>query len=596
MELILVHIEKYKGITNSNLIVSPNFKLDGHDILYSDKITNDLAITNAIAIVGKNGMGKTSILEAIIKILFGESDEISGICIFKSEGKVFYKGYVKNKQQFTFNGNEINRWNNSKNIDENTKVVFYSPVYNPHSDNGFLKIRKSNYINVSNDFEFKFAKDKNREKDIELQLDFIFGAGTYFEDLIYFPKFLKIDFKAIEIEDFYKKLILFLENAISSRNKESRNLVSKFIYDFNLHTRNGEFQFGLDSLSEVYENPEDWDVYLIELSLLFQDIETMFHEFISNNSPEEGMAFSIMLKKVFNSFSFQKNQNKGIQDNIKLFEVFFTIIKSKRFYEIRENLDNIRMSKKISEFFDFEIFEIIEKLKSIKRANFNLADFPIVFGYENSNEVISLLKDLRKNGLLKYGFEVRWDSISSGQLARLNMFGRLYKSIMTGGESFYFLLDEADIYLHPEWQRTFMSDLNLFLSRIRQMKNIKDIHVVLTTHSPIMISDFYREQVYLFKDLGNEKVLLKSSARTFGANLYDLYNDEFFINRPVGEIAKKEIDERFDYISKNITSENAHQLLMKNLKFIDQIGDDIERDVFYIALKRFDSREDHDKF
>src|SRR5699024_7709432 len=61
-------------------------------------------------------------------------------------------------------------------------------------------------------------------------------------------------------------------------------------------------------------------------------------------------------------------------------------------------------------------------------------------------------------------------------------------------DSVILFLDEADLSLHPEWQRMFIATLMNFLPKIYRNPyydeasiGCKNIQIVLTTHSPLML-------------------------------------------------------------------------------------------------------------
>lgn len=66
----------------------------------------------------------------------------------------------------------------------------------------------------------------------------------------------------------------------------------------------------------------------------------------------------------------------------------------------------------------------------------------------------------------------------------------------------------------------------------------------MATHSPIMLSDIYPENVVLLQrdESGNRVVVEKEDMKTFGQNIHDLYRDSFFLESTRGEYASKTID------------------------------------------------------
>ncbi|MBB3121413.1 AAA family ATPase [Pseudoduganella violacea] len=55
------------------------------------------------------------------------------------------------------------------------------------------------------------------------------------------------------------------------------------------------------------------------------------------------------------------------------------------------------------------------------------------------------------------------------------------------------LIDEGDVFLHLKWQQKYISFLNSYIRKIRERGIFAAIQVVLTTHSPVLMSDFPRD-------------------------------------------------------------------------------------------------------
>lgn len=99
------------------------------------------------------------------------------------------------------------------------------------------------------------------------------------------------------------------------------------------------------------------------------------------------------------------------------------------------------------------------------------------------------------------------------------------------------ILDEIELYSHPEFQRNFINDLLEKLSWIKLEGIIKSIHFLLVTHSPFILSDVLTENTLYLND---GKYVKKDDYESFGANYYKLLKESFFLgNNAIGEIASK---------------------------------------------------------
>ena len=118
------------------------------------------------------------------------------------------------------------------------------------------------------------------------------------------------------------------------------------------------------------------------------------------------------------------------------------------------------------------------------------------------------------------------------------------RSIPEGIQNVWFFLDEPDNTFHPEWER------RLIKSIIDIVDNDKECYkqIWISTHSPIMLSDIPGPSVnYLKSDESkNKEVIGSQESKTFGQNIYYLYNNAFFLEDGViGEFASEKIKELF---------------------------------------------------
>ncbi|WP_323590593.1 AAA family ATPase [Aliarcobacter butzleri] len=107
------------------------------------------------------------------------------------------------------------------------------------------------------------------------------------------------------------------------------------------------------------------------------------------------------------------------------------------------------------------------------------------------------------------------------------------------------LLDEIEQGLHPDWQKRFINFLNQVLN---QFKNSLKFNIIITSHSPFIISDLPKENViFLEKDKQSglcKNVTKDMELKTFGANIHTLLSNGFFMSDGLmGEFAKSKIEE-----------------------------------------------------
>ncbi|SJZ52889.1 AAA family ATPase [Anaerorhabdus furcosa] len=161
--------------------------------------------------------------------------------------------------------------------------------------------------------------------------------------------------------------------------------------------------------------------------------------------------------------------------------------------------------------------------------------------------------ETRKSFVLKYVSVIDLE-MSSGERALLNFTSRIYFSSkiewFMGGNGFKFnenvllLIDEIDLYLHPEWQRRILRDL---INELKQNFEGHSFQIILSSHSPIVLSDIpCKNSIYLKRKNATDPVFqVPHNAQTFGANIHTLYQDAFFIKNglAMGEYAKQYVNQ-----------------------------------------------------
>lgn len=172
-------------------------------------------------------------------------------------------------------------------------------------------------------------------------------------------------------------------------------------------------------------------------------------------------------------------------------------------------------------------------------------------------------------------------SPSSGEISVLSMYTRLYNALRDYYDircktNVIIFLDETEITMHPELQRTIISDLITFCTEF--VPNYS-IHMMFLTHSPILLSDIPIGNVcFLCKNkVENKSEVVKNREinNTFGCNIFELFKNSFFLdNGTMGEFSQTKINNI-------LTKVNADSLLNfseSDLLVTRQIGDEIIRE------------------
>lgn len=144
-----------------------------------------------------------------------------------------------------------------------------------------------------------------------------------------------------------------------------------------------------------------------------------------------------------------------------------------------------------------------------------------------------------------------WLDRSSGEKAQLSMFSRFFSIVKnkknSSKDNIIVLIDEGELYYHPQWQKEFIKSLIDLLEKIYGENNKKrEIQIILTSNSPFIASDLPTKNIiFLKKENGYCKVVdgLEENIYTFGANIHTLLSDSFFMKEGLmGSFAKQKID------------------------------------------------------
>ena len=96
-----------------------------------------------------------------------------------------------------------------------------------------------------------------------------------------------------------------------------------------------------------------------------------------------------------------------------------------------------------------------------------------------------------------------------------------------------------------------------------------NISITIATHSPFVLSDIPRCNILCLEDGWNKTDAIKG--QTFASNIYDLLNNQFFLNKFVGEFEKLSAMESILKDNDNATVQLSDLQELK--EYIDIIGD-----------------------
>lgn len=192
--------------------------------------------------------------------------------------------------------------------------------------------------------------------------------------------------------------------------------------------------------------------------------------------------------------------------------------------------------------------------------------------------------------------------MSSGENQFVRFYARLYGvlkdvSIRKPVGQIYLFIDEADLYMHPEWQRKWLDVFLELLNSIEEVmwtqydKNNRDnkqpseritimsptnklkIQLFLATHSPFMLTDFKGDNIIKLqreKDKDGNRfgkvVCVNEKINSFAGNIYDILKEGFFLEGTLGYRTERKLKDLIRDIEKGVKYSET---------LISQIGDPI---------------------
>jgi predicted ATP-binding protein involved in virulence len=608
MELVYLWVEEYKNIHQQGFNFSPQFKCD-----YNPD-TNELTIDenddyidgffaeniNLTAIVGKNGSGKSSLLELISFLRFERIQKITNkkvVLIFKYRNELkivceqsLYHIFscnieVKNSTKFTIKKQDIN-------IDSLFNLtIFTNGLYDfTMQSEDYYSLRTTHYYNYYNG-EHIYFKEKVDDK------------SRFFELNVKYANLLKYD------KDFFSFLgEQFIFNGMYLLIDTKRKLEIPLHYKEDFHEKYEGINYfysagyGIKNSYTLGEDKQEIDVNTRKTELIYKFLS---HYFLKN------------YLHIVERFGEDFNEN-FLGSFLKLVQVAIEPYQSsneKNLIDIYKNIieltkkDYIELTKVIHLSFKDEIgllddykmntqelkyvtkylllVKILEKnfiLKDYEKdtSNFFLVsdntkiDTNILKKYGKKIQKNSLLHDLHNSNLIRWEFfkhntNYNYRKLSTGEkqlLEFLVSFAYTIKKIDYEDKAIIFI-EEVEISMHPQWQKQLLFLIFSIYKKLNLLnhENLK-YHLVFTTHSPFLLSDIPKQNI-IFLDTdknGNCKVVdgLNEKKETFGANIHTLLSDSFFMEDGLmGEFAKSKINEIIEF--HKIVEQKKHKECLKKI-------------------------------
>lgn len=550
MELVYLWVEDYKNIQKQGFNFSPRFRCD------YDEEKNELTINenkdyvsifpdniNVTVIVGENGSGKSSLLTYLCMIANSVARNIFA-CILK-ENLIEIQVYNDFQELKIINNssykNKINKYTKDKDynnpeshIFNNSEFIYYS---NSHLElnSVFELVNNFNFIGFL-DKEHNFNLNKYHNK-LNENLIYLFTQYSYFA---------KSTFDKFNLP--YPKNILAIPSNLLSQKADDTTFKGDFLHltlkEVLIKLLEKKWNFIINGNKKYEEKKSNQNIKeFIEklITINFQNRQKINEEFL---------IIQFFIKDIFNYFEKNKNKNK---------------VKDRNFYNfiVKIILDgNYNTNELIYEIMNFynksKVLNYIKELLLIKKEKTCQDPQKYYLMHIDKNAILDfndlkqeLILNLKKDNYLdifRFFFLSNQNiniEYSSGEIILIDLIVQLvkFKDKNLPKSNIIFFLDEIELFLHPQWQKEYLS---CFISILNFIFSTKRITIFITTHSPFILSDIPKDNI-IFLEKGKQIEAL-AMKQTFGANIHTLLTDSFFIkNGLMGEFAKEKIQSIINY-------------------------------------------------
>ncbi len=248
---------------------------------------------------------------------------------------------------------------------------------------------------------------------------------------------------------------------------------------------------------------------------------------------------------------------------------------------IMERIEEITR-KEYVEFYDRKLsIELIDILESIPSKYFKEEKIIVDLNSDVDENILKLLgcydqyydynNRERKYNCIERIMDLSFPKMSEGYEAFLDIIAKscdAYNQI-SKDDNLILILDEPDQALHPELARNFLFKL---LESLNNYKHKGTIQIVMSSHSPFIVTDILPDNVYLLDRQGNLQTKVKKVKNTFATNIYYLLMNSFMMDNTFGEYSYRKIEDIIKDLRspKLIEKEKLHNI--KNI--IDLINEE----------------------
>lgn len=529
-------------------------------------------ISDIKAVVGRNGSGKTlclkHLLYRIIAREFEVDKQIAYILIYSLNGKIYYHKSEALDNIYKIGFEEEVLQDQSENLYSSENVFFYTAAFD---DTEPLEVFHGNH-NISTNA--LLSSDNETLNNISLKYK---TKTNYHNSHVTMEIIRKIFFISKFYEVFSKKSLLRFRPPNAVIIAPSYVDIDNAIIEI---TENNDKEIKKwKDLKEKIDNFADWFRFAALLNQIRAD-------FSNGDTSRNSFKNFLTPKKII--------QN-GIAKTLEIYSKTPLLLRGKKIYIAKRDCFFLEVESALSQLKEMASFQ-----KRIRKRHpyYNKDSFFFDLNVKKHREILKKFIEsyVEIDRLTPFVF-MNWRPQSSGERIFIEFFSRFYYNLLIQEKNdnqnqtenyikskkpsdIYLIIDEADLYLHPEWQRNWLSEFTEIISTIIEkiyIYNKPKIQIFISTHSPFIITDFPKENLTLLepnKKTKKLKIINHHSLIPFGANIYDLLSNGFFLENSIGVFSEEKIKTLIQYKYKSPKKRNPIQ--EETMDYIENsIGDSV---------------------
>ena len=650
MELIYLYVRKYDELfSEQEFNFSPNYHVTlKNNELFLEKTKNMFGdyygnnVTNVSMFFGKNGSGKTTLLDILGLSRYDRMDDTysRNMGDKRSENYSYFILYhlVDNYFAFEFvNRDFLDGPYKIINLDlgnNNYKRVTYKKSMGTIF---YLKENKFKYCDnvLQQQLPRQGIKGKNiyayitpGYRNIRLKTDLID------EDSYMFPR--NYFFNLNHYKYLYKYLVeimkntkdAFLESKLTIRCNVRADIDDNSEKD-KLRKYKKELEKSLKIPENLKNNKEKFLFNFYKKVIIFYFIEQYYGWINAIKQRDE----ELLKKEEYFIEKKQKIEIENRQKKLVLFDEKYNILMKKINQLNLSRLDSLRkiveyvisniddITKDEYDIYDgIMIFEFIDILESIPSKFFKEERIIVDLNEDVDENILKLLgcydryydyaNRERKYNCINKIVDLSFPKMSEGYEAFLDIVAKscdAYNQI-SKDDNLILILDEPDRALHPELARNFLYQL---LNLLNNYEHKGTIQIVMSSHSPFIVTDILPDNVYLLDRQDNLQIKVEKVKNTFATNIYYLLMNSFMMDNTFGEYSYRKIEdiikdlrspkliekERLHNIKNIIDSINEERVKRKLLELYDDycFNHDINMHDKDVLIKKIRNLDDDEK-